>query len=56
MNFMEYEKMKVSKMSAQDVSWKLFCLTGNINYYLLFSALKYPKKELIWENTELREL
>lgn len=55
MNFIEYEKEKVKALSAEQVCWKLFKLTGQINYYMLFNAINSVEKEQQWENTKSQE-
>lgn len=57
MNFIEYEKQKVSQLSPQELSWKLFSVTGQINYYMLFHSLNESQKEHEpWKNLNSREL
>lgn len=56
MNFIEYEMQKVKKLSAEQCCWKLFSLTGQVNYYLLYSAISDVEKEHTWTNLESPEL
>lgn len=56
MNFMEYEKQKVKQLSCEDLSWKLFALTGQVNYYLLYSSLNDVQKEHKWTSSKSAEL
>lgn len=55
--YLDYVSKKAKEMSAMELSWHLFKMTGQINYYLLFSAMKKMDKELTWDrNLESREL
>ena len=57
MNFIEYEKQKVLSLTASECCFKLFQLTGQINYIMLYSAIEQVNtKELLWKNSEFREL
>ena len=57
MNLKDYEKQKVKNLTARECTWKLFTLTGQINYYLLHSAIENEgKKEHLWRSTKSPEL
>lgn len=43
MNFMDYEKNKIKQLSAAELVWKLFELTGGVNYARLHLALTNEK-------------
>lgn len=56
MNFIDYEKIKLSEKSPEEICWKLFELTGQVNYYLFYRALQGAELEQEWTNLESKEL
>lgn len=56
MNIMDYEKQKIKNWSTEQLTWKLFELTGQVNYFMLFHAITEMEKEQKWTNTESKEL
>jgi len=59
----EVKKMDLNKyqqyiktLPVDFLVWELFKKTGNINYYLLYSAITSPQKELKWKNSKSLEL
>ena len=38
------------------LAWKLFELTGDTNFYRLYSGIQHPSKEQIYEESTEREM